>query len=168
MLTLREFRPDDAASILSWINNERELRMWSADRFGDYPVSPENLVDHYKKCSSSGTFFPLTAADEHGNVLGHLILRYTDENKNEVRFGFVIVDRSARGRGVGRAMLELAKSYAIDVLHAEKLSLGVFKNNLSARKCYKAAGFCELDEGGETYNVFGEKWKCIEICISLT
>lgn len=168
MLSLRKFSPADADIILGWINNEREFRMWSADRFGDYPITPNDMVAHYDRCSGSGTFFPLTAIDENGNVLGHLILRYTDEKKAEVRFGFVIVDRSARNRGVGRNMLELAKSYATDVLHAEKLSLGVFENNLSARKCYTAAGFCEPGESSEVYSVRGEKWKCIEMSIALT
>lgn len=168
MLTLRKFCPADADTILGWINNEREFRMWSADRFGDYPITPNDMVAHYDKCSRSGTFFPLTAIDENNNVFGHLILRYTNENKNEVRFGFVIVDSSLRNMGVGRNMLELAKSYAANVLHAKKLSLGVFENNHSARKCYKAAGFRELDESNETYIVLSEKWHCIEMSIILT
>jgi RimJ/RimL family protein N-acetyltransferase len=167
MLKLRKFCPADADIILGWISNEREFRMWSADRFGDYPITPNDMMVHYDKCSSSGDFFPLTAIDENSNVLGHLILRYTNEEKTEVRFGFVIVDSSTRNRGVGRNMLELAKTYAADVLHASRLSLGVFENNLSARKCYKAAGFCELDKSDEVYIVFDEKWHCIEMNITL-
>ena len=165
---LRKFLPVDAQTILSWISNEREFRMWSADRFGDYPITPSDLVAHYDECSSSGTFFPLTAVDENDIVLGHLILRYVNEKKNEVRFGFVIVDNKTRNRGVGRNMLELAKSYAFDVLHAEKLSLAVFENNLPALKCYKAAGFCELNKSNEAYIIFDEKWNCVEMSISST
>lgn len=39
----------------------------------------------------SDSFFPMTAFDESG-IVGHLIMRFTDENKNELRFGFIIVD----------------------------------------------------------------------------
>lgn len=65
-------------------------------------------------------------------------------------------------------MLELAKAYAVDELHASILSLGVFENNAAARKCYKAAGFNELEQGEEFYNVLGEQWRCIEMGLKLT
>lgn len=82
MLCLRKFSPADADIILGWINNEREFRMWSADRFGDYPIAPNDMVAHYDECCKSGSFFPLTATDENGKVCGHLILRYTNKEKN--------------------------------------------------------------------------------------
>ena len=167
MLCLRKFSPVDAKIILGWINNEREFRMWSADRFGDYPIAPNDMVTHYDECCKSGSFFPLTAIDENGKVCGHLILRYTNEEKTEVRFGFVIVDSSARNKGIGRTMLELAKSYAADELHASTLSLGVFENNAAVHKCYKSAGFNEVEEGEEFYNVLGEQWRCVEMFVNL-
>lgn len=80
---LRKFLPVDAQTILSWISNKREFRMWSADRFGDYPITPSDLVAHYDECSSSGTFFPLTAVDENDIVLGHLILRYVNKKRTK-------------------------------------------------------------------------------------
>ena len=168
MLCLRKFSPADADIILGWINSEREFRMWSADRFGDYPIAPNDMVVHYNECCKSGSFFPLTAIDENGKLCGHLILRYTNEEKTEVRFGFVIVDSSARNRGIGRNMLELAKEYAKNELHAAMLSLGVFENNTAACNCYKAAGFKEMDESDEFYSIFGEQWRCIKMTMLLT
>lgn len=165
-MKLRAFCSSDAVKILEWISSECEFRMWSADRFGDYPISPDDMAAYYDEHCKSGSFFPMTAVDENNNVLGHLILRYTNEEKNEVRVGFVIVDSSARNRGVGRSMLELAKTYAVDVLRAETISLGVFENNLPARKCYAAAGFCESEDSDEVYNVLGEKWRCVEMKLS--
>ena len=41
-------------------------------------------------------FYPVTAIDESG-IVGHMILRYTDDKKSIVRFGFVIVDDTKRG-----------------------------------------------------------------------
>lgn len=45
----------------------------------------------------------LTAFDESG-VVGHLILRFTDEEQQTIRFGFVIVDDAKRGKGYGKEM----------------------------------------------------------------
>ena len=166
-MILRRFEAADGAAILSWIKDEREFRMWSADRFGDYPSSPEKIAAHHEICLRSGSFFPLTAVDEVGNVVGHLILRYTDDKKTEVRFGFVIIDSSQRGEGLGREMLELAKKFAADELHAKRLSLGVFENNLAALKCYRSVGFLECAGDGELFEVLDENWKCIEMAMDI-
>ena len=48
------------------------MRKWSSDRFGDFPIT----------CGA----------------VGHLILGYTDEKKKVIRFGFVLVDDSQRGK----------------------------------------------------------------------
>ena len=40
-MILRKFEAADGTAILSWIKNEREFRMWSADRFEDYPITPD-------------------------------------------------------------------------------------------------------------------------------
>lgn len=130
-MILRTFEAADSAVILSWIKNEREFRLWSADRFGDYPITSDELAAHYGKCTETGAFFPFTAIDGNGEAVGHLILRYADADKKEVRFGFVIVDSCRRGQGLGREMLELAKKYAAAELHAQRLSLGFLRIILS-------------------------------------
>lgn len=108
----------------------------------------------------------MTAVDESDVPVGHLILRYTDAERTVVRFGFVIVDRSHRGQGLGRKMLELAKVYAREKLCAKKLSIGVFDENSSAKGCYKAVGFNECGSS-ESFSVLGETWNCIEMELPL-
>lgn len=163
MITLRPYRPEDAAVILSWIRDERSFRQWSADRYDSYPLSPEEMNAHYAAMTASGRFFPCTAEDENG-IAGHLILRYTDEDERTVRFGFVIVDGGRRGRGLGKAMLGLAVRLAREEKKAEKITLGVFENNEPARRCYRSAGFREVPEkAGEIYRVLGEEWPCVEM-----
>lgn len=83
-LRLRQYKPCDADNIVSWIKDEDALRKWSSDRFGDYPISAEDINNKYLEnngdCKEEDNFYPLTAFDESG-VVGHLILRYTDEEK---------------------------------------------------------------------------------------
>ncbi len=164
MLRLRQYKPCDAKEIASWIKDEETLRKWSADRFGDFPISADDINRKYIEsngdCKEEDNFYPVTAFDESGAV-GHLILRFVDEKKEVLRFGFVIVDDSKRGKGYGKEMMTLALKYAFDVLLVQRVTIGVFENNPSALYCYKSVGFREVGE--EHYNILGEKWKCIEM-----
>jgi len=166
-LKLRPYKQADAETIVSWIKDERALRKWSSDRYGAYPITAADINYKYLDCNGDceepDNFYPLTLVDESGPV-GHLILRYTDEAKSIIRFGFVIVDDSKRGRGYGKRMLQMAIRYAFDMLKAEKITLGVFENNPSAYFCYKAAGFREIPMEKEfIFEILGEQWKCIEL-----
>lgn len=166
-LALRPYKQGDAKSIVSWIKDERALRMWSADRFGAYPVTAEDMNYKYIECNGDCTepdnFYPMTAVSEDG-VVGHLILRYMDEAKKVIRVGFVIVDDTKRGKGYGKRMIQMAIRYAFDMLQAEKVTLGVFENNPSAYYCYKAAGFQEIvEEKRFAFSILGEQWNCIEM-----
>lgn len=166
MLRLRPYKSCDAQVIASWIKDEKALFKWSSDRFGTFPLMAEHINDKYLKlngdCIEPDNFYPVTAVDEDG-VVGHLILRYTDESQETIRFGFVIVDDSKRGKGYGKEMLRLAQAYAFDIIRAKKITLGVFENNPSAYHCYKSVGFREVPEKEITIEIGGEPWKCIEM-----
>ena len=163
MLGLRPYKACDAEYIVSWIKDELSFRKWCADRYESYPITAEDMNDHYNSLAYADNFYPFTAFDENG-VAGHMIMRFTDEAKTVIRFGFIIVDNRRRGTGLGRQMLELAVKYAFDILGAEKITLGVFENNIPAYNCYRSVGF-KVVETAETecYRVFGEDWKCREM-----
>ncbi len=166
-LRLRPYKPSDAQQIVSWIKDERAFHKWCSDRFGAYPITAEDINYKYLDCNGDceepDNFYPMTLVDECGPV-GHLILRYTDKSKSTIRFGFVIVDDSRRGKGYGKKMLQMAIRYAFDMLKAEKITLGVFENNPPAYFCYKAAGFREPStEKTFMIELLGEQWKCIEL-----
>ena len=95
----------------------------------------------------------------------HILLRYPTEDKMLVRFGFVIVDDSKRGKGYGKQLLRLAIDFAQRELSAQKITLGVFCDNQSAVECYKSVGF--RITGNDSYLIDGEKWKGYEMEIEL-
>ena len=74
-----------------------------------------------------------------------------------IRFGWVIVDNSIRGKGYGTRMLRLGLKYAFEILGAKKITIGVFENNKPAYNCYKNAGFVDT---GVTIE---EPWNIIEM-----
>lgn len=160
-MRLRPYKSCDAGKIISWTDDEISFRKWTADRFENFPVTAEDFDNYYKKFDDSDAFFAMTAFDESG-VVGHLLMRFIDEEQNFLRFGFIIVDDTKRGMGYGKQMLELAAKYAFDILKVQKITLGVFANNEPARRCYNSAGFRETGVI-EKYSIMGEEWKCLEL-----
>ena len=163
MLRLRPYKKCDAKYIVSWIKDEISFRKWCADRYESYPINADDMNKHYSDFDELDTFFPMTAIDDSG-VVGHLIMRFIDEEKKILRFGFVIVDDTKRGKGYGKELLQLAVKYSFEILKVEKITLGVFENNAPAYWCYKAVGFSDVEmEEEEYYPIMGEQWKCLEL-----
>ena len=125
-MTLRPFNINDAPTILSWCKDKHAFRLWSADRYKDYPAKPKEMMEQY----NSNNMYPLTAVVDN-LIIGHILLRYPSEDKTVIRFGFVIVDDSKRGKGYGKQMLRLAIDHAKHKLGVQKITLGVFDNNPS-------------------------------------
>ena len=156
MMTLRPFSINDASTILSWCKDKHAFRLWSADRYKDFPAKPEDMIEQYE----GENMYPLTAVMGDA-IVGHILLRYPTEDRTLVRFGFVIVDDSKRGKGYGKQMLRLAIGYAQQELGAQKITLGVFCDNHSAIECYKSVGF--RITGVDAYQIDGEEWKGFEM-----
>lgn len=167
MLRLRTYKPIDADTILTWCKDERSFRKWTSDRYDSYPITADDInrkyVDFNGDCAEPDNFYPMTAFDESG-VVGHFIMRFTDEKKSVLRLGFVIVDDSKRGKGYGKGMILLALKYAFEIMKADKVTIGVFENNAPAYHCYQSAGFKEVILEDEIWcEVCGEKWKLLEL-----
>ena len=46
-MQLRPFNPDDAETILGWCKDKHAFRLWSADRYKDFPAKPEEMMEQY-------------------------------------------------------------------------------------------------------------------------
>lgn len=155
-IILRPFLPADASIILSWCKDKHAFRLWSANRYQDYPAQPKEMMMQYER----ENMHPLTATVD-GEPVGHILLRYPSEDKSLIRFGFIIINDNMRGRGYGKKMLLLAIDYAKQELGVKRITLGVFNENISAIKCYRSVGFHITGE--DTYTIDGEKWKGLEM-----
>lgn len=61
-------------------------------------------------------------------------------------------------------MIRLALQYAFDILKVDKVTIGVFENNMSAYYCYKTAGFRDVEMAEkELCEVCGEMWSILEL-----
>lgn len=161
MLRLRPYKRCDADLITEWIKDENVFQKWGGERFGNYPINPDIIDEKYSgnngDCVEPDNFYPWTAIDDSNRAVGHFIMRYTGGDNRQLRFGWVIVDDTLRGKGYGKQMLILGLKYAFDILKVDKVTIGVFENNESAYCCYRKVGFVE------TEIVKGEPWDVVEM-----
>ncbi|MBO4815923.1 MAG: GNAT family N-acetyltransferase [Clostridia bacterium] len=161
-MKLRNYKNDDANEIVTWIRNEEELFLWSANIYNKFPIEADDINNFYEECSKKSNFYPMTLI-ENKKIIGHLILRNIDDKKEIIRLGFIIVDLNLRGKGYGKKLIKLAIEYAKNNLNAKEINLGVFENNINAYKCYKSVGFKEDNKEKEIFKINSEEWKCIEL-----
>lgn len=166
MLRLRPYKACDAQTITKWFQDEYAFRQWSADRYGNYPITPEDMNAYYDGDRENERIWGMTMFDDSG-IVGHFTMRYPDDcSFEEIRLGFVIIDDKKRGRGYGKEMLSLAIRYAFDFVKVRKISLGVFENNTAAINCYRSCGFQEVKlETTESYCCMDESWNCMEMVL---
>lgn len=164
-MELRKYLETDANEIVKWITNERALRLWSFNRYGDFPIKAEDINNNYNECIASGNFYPMTLVDK-GKIVGHLILRNPDSNNiNIFRLGFIIVDSNIRGKGYGKTLIKEAIQYARTNLNAKEINLGVFSNNESAYHCYKSVGFKVVQVTENVFQFEDENWGYFEMIL---
>ena len=162
-ISIRPYQSSDAALITSWLKSEYLMRQWCADRYERYPVTPEEMNTYHERNIDGQRSLALTMTDSD-DIVGYITLRIHADDPTEQRLGFVIVDDSKRGRGLGKALVSMAVKYAFETLGATKVSLGVFENNPSAIHCYESAGFHRVSLSEiESYECLGETWNCIEM-----
>ena len=167
MFKLRPFKNSDAACMPSWIIDEREFYFWSAGKF-TYPLTADQIIAYAEVMADEQTAWPMTVLAENGSPAGHILLRRADYLQRSIHLGFVLLAPQYRGNGCGQALLRLIKKYVQEILGMQRLTLGVFTNNLQAVNCYKRGGFKAVD-GLKVifplYNVefLGEQWEIIEM-----
>ncbi|HBZ52605.1 MAG TPA: GNAT family N-acetyltransferase [Eubacterium sp.] len=143
-MKLRAYKSSDASDICSFITSKDEFYRWSADRYNKYPIEPSDIDANYKPMIESGDFYAYVLVDDDESVVGHVTLRYPDkEDRTSMRLGFIIVDPSKRGQGIAKVMLSLAIAFAKEELGAKHIDIGVYEDNIPARRCYEALGFRE-------------------------
>ena len=157
MLKLRPYKPTDSAHVVGWITNEEAFRLWCADRFENYPLSPEEFNKMYE--NKPNDLFGMIAED-NGDIIGHFFVQKLQQDR--YKFGLIIVDNTKRGKGYGKRMLLTAFNYAKTTLKAKSITLSVFDTNEAAYKCYLNLGFKETGNY-ITHTFFGKEHKYIEL-----
>lgn len=169
------FESCHAARVASWVCDAREA-MWLAPHTPP-PLTPEcirawSLPDRFPfqlvaaapphpaqfESSAASWAEPAAAGDPAAGAgpcrdmaipLAYGEVNLLDRRRREYWLGHLIVDPAQRGRGLGAALARLLARRAFGELSARRVTLVVFRENRSAIRSYRRAGF--IDDGFETH-----------------
>ncbi|MCH5280138.1 MAG: GNAT family N-acetyltransferase [Lachnospiraceae bacterium] len=129
----------DFDEIKNWISDERTHAMWCASLI-KYPIEKENFENVLLDLAVRFGDSPYVATTDEGKVVGFFCYS-VNLSTNEGMLKFVMIDPSYRGKGLGKAMLQLAIEYAFHITKVDAVCLNVFPENIRAKKCYESIGF---------------------------
>ena len=157
-MELREYHPTEGSLVCSWLAEETAFEYWSAGQLGPFPLTAKQLTGFYAK--QQGV---VLMAEENSRPVGQLLFQKV--SPTQVHLGFVVVDPECRGKGLGKRLIQLALEQAA-TLGATEVTIGVFAENLAARKCYESLGF--VQQGQTTRPLRGTAQPYLELNYLLT
>lgn len=156
-MRIRPYIPDkDFEYVSKWIDNERTHAFWCANRL-PYPITQQFFHDFLEKNAIDWTDSAYVATENSGQLIGFFC--YSINTEDNIGFlKFVIVDKTKRGKGFGKEMLNLALQYAFQITGAKAVQLNVFSENIIAKQCYEKVGFVERNVDKNKFSFKNELW----------
>ena len=147
-MRIRPYIPNkDYEYVSKWIDNERTLTFWCANRFS-YPITQQSFHNFLEKNAIDWTDSAYVATENNGQIVGFFC--YSVNTTDNIGFlKFVIVDKTKRGKGYGKAV-----------------QLNVFNENTLAKQCYEKVGFVERKIDKDVFSYKDELWSRCNMIIS--
>lgn len=140
---LREYRPDDVASVRAWANDLETIRYLSSRYWmPQSQADAADFVDHAMRAGTNGAYFVI-AAREDERYLGQVDLFTINWRLRSAEMGIVMGAEALRGQGYGTQAVQLLLTYAFGMLGLERVELEVAAENERAIRCYRRAGFVQ-------------------------
>ncbi len=149
-MRLRPYRKStDFEYIKKWITDERTHALWCANLI-PYPLRAEGLHKVLEQNEKDLGECAYTFINGIGHPIGFCAYSI-NEDDNSGFLKFVLIDNELRGKGYGNQMINLLLQYAFTITGVSTVKLNVFDVNINAKRCYKKAGFLEVEN---TQNAF--------------
>lgn len=156
-MRIRPYIPNkDYDNISKWITDERTHAFWCANLL-PYPMTRKSFHDLLEKNAMDWTDSAYIATEDNGQAAGFFC--YSVNTADNIGFlKFIVVDKTKRGKGYGKEMLNLALQYAFQITGAKAVQLNVFNENTLAKQCYEKAGFVERNIAKDAFSYKNELW----------
>jgi len=167
LIRLAYFSKEDFQQLIDWAPDASFIVQWSGSTF-TYPLTKEQLEAYIEGANQPEALkYIFKVIDNATNeVVGHVSLGKLDRNNYSARIGKVLVGAAdSRGKGYGAQIIHAALTFAFEKLNLHKVTLGVFDFNVSAIKCYEAAGFRRERILQDAAKMGDEYWTLIEMAI---
>lgn len=152
-IILHPFGPADFDRLISWIADEKSLLQFAGPIL-KYPLTREQL-QHYLEDPDRQAF--AVAEGETGKIIGHSEIYHAGTALPRLCRLF-IGEKSYRGRGYGKALVEKLLEICFSNEHTRAVELNVYSWNLPAIKCYEKVGFRFNPSGEKVFRVGEEEW----------
>lgn len=165
MIRLEYFSKEDFQQLIDWVPDASFIVQWSGPTFR-YPLTNEQLATYLEGANEPEASKYIFKVIDNGTneVVGHVSLGKVDRNNHSARIGKVLVGAAdSRGKGYGAQIIHAALTFAFEKLNLHKVTLGVFDFNVSAIKCYEAAGFRRERILQDVAKMGDEYWTQIEM-----
>jgi RimJ/RimL family protein N-acetyltransferase len=137
-ISLRPFRRSDFERLIAWSDSPQALRQW-AGPFFSHPLDEGQLERYLRSVGPRRKLF-MAVEEESGEAVGHAELDRIEPGRS-AHVCRVIVAPERRGRGIGTALVEELRRFALDELGVTRLTLNVYKWNEPAIASYEKVGF---------------------------
>lgn len=153
-LCISPFEEGNLGTLLSWVQSNRDLRLWAGDTFSQIPDATV-FRKHLKRAEVQAYQAKL---GKSGFVGYAELVRMPKGDGTLCR---VIIDPSRRGMGWGKAFVRLLTRESFERLGFKHLLLNVFTLNAPALRCYRSIGFRPLPHRPRSRCFEGETWNLV-------
>ncbi|MCF6414153.1 GNAT family N-acetyltransferase [Collinsella tanakaei] len=136
-LSYRGISRGDAGLIVSWRSDPENLACF----FDTHPPTLESHLAWFEGYLGDPSRLDLMIIDGEGRGIGTVTLSAIGGGSCEV--GYLIGDRSARGRGYASEAVRAACRYAFDVLGVERVDARIKPGNAASERAAAGGGFVE-------------------------
>lgn len=153
LVRLRPPRPEDAVTMVGWFEDMETTQFLKLRQ----PPSLESENEWLAKIAvdPDSVFW---AVEFEGRTVGTTAIQKIDWKNGIGRTGTVIGDKSVRGKGLGRELMQLRTQYAFTQLPLRKLKSAYFDGNVASGRAQAAAGYREVGRHRLDHWVDGE-WR---------
>jgi RimJ/RimL family protein N-acetyltransferase len=163
MITLTPFGQKDFTTFISWVDTEEKL-FTIAGKDLSYPLT-EDQLQSYLNDRDSYSFSVLEVED--GMLVGHAEVRSSGNGRFKID-KLIIGNRSKRGQGLGKQVIEQLLAFAFTGLQAEVVELNVFDWNKAGIRCYESCGFVLNPSGSVDFKFRDMTWLALNMVIQKT
>ncbi|HHA2973244.1 TPA: GNAT family N-acetyltransferase [Stenotrophomonas maltophilia] len=131
-------QPSHYATIADWLDSAAATQRWAGPGV-PFPLPPEGFAQVLELGSRPGW----ALLDELGRCLG--FGQYWITDAGTAHLGRIIVSPLARGRGLGRLLMQAMSAQAMREDGIERLTLRVYRDNTAALALYRDLGFQQVE-----------------------
>lgn len=149
---LRPITLEDTDNIIKW-RNASDVKHFL---FSQKNITKKQHVQYFNNSIKTGKVVQFIIVSD-GIDCGTAFLKNIDPFLKEAEYGIFIGIPSFRGKGLSTIVTKRIIDYGFSFLGLKRIYLSVFKDNISAIKSYKKAGFIEqriIEKGYKRVNVY--------------